>query len=71
MKFGKSLGQTIEDIPSEWRPFVIQYKTLKKCIRKIVQELDDKGIPRDVLKIMFDTAEEHKMEYSFEGKFNH
>ncbi|CAG8628508.1 16018_t:CDS:10 [Funneliformis mosseae] len=30
MKFGKSLGRTIEDIPSEWRPFVIQYKTLKR-----------------------------------------
>ncbi|CAI2174535.1 830_t:CDS:10 [Funneliformis geosporum] len=67
MKFGKSLGRTIEDIPSEWRPFIIQYKTLKRCIHKIVQELNDKGISRDILKTMLDAAEGYKMEYSFEA----
>ena len=65
MKFGKCLGQTIEDIPSDWRPFAIQYKKLKRCIHKIVQELDDKGISRQA---MLDVAEGYKLEYSFEGK---
>jgi E3 ubiquitin-protein ligase BAH len=68
MKFGKCLGRTIEDVPSEWRPFTIQYKTLKKCIHKIVQELNDKGISLDIRKAMLNAAEGYKMEYSSEGK---
>ncbi|GBC02040.1 hypothetical protein RclHR1_04420010 [Rhizophagus clarus] len=66
MKFGKCLGRTIEDVPSEWRPFAIQYKTLKKCIRNIVQELNDKGISLDIRKTMLNAAEGYKMEYSSE-----
>lgn len=63
MKFGKCLYQTIEDIPTDWRPFAIQYKKLKKCIHKIVQELDNKGISRNII---LDAAERYKMEYSFD-----
>ena len=70
MKFGKCLGQTIEDIPSDLRPFTIQYKKLKRCIHKIIQELDYKGISQDVRKAMLDTVEGNKMEYFFEGNKN-
>ncbi|RIA95981.1 SPX domain-containing protein [Glomus cerebriforme] len=71
MKFGKCLGQTIKDVPSEWRPFAIQYKSLKRCIHKIVQELNDKGISRDILEALLDAAEAYKMEYSSEINPNH
>jgi E3 ubiquitin-protein ligase BAH len=66
MKFGKSLGQIVEDIPSDLRPFTIQYKKLKRCIHKIVQELDDKGISQDVRKTMLDATEGYHVEYSVE-----
>ncbi|CAG8445210.1 897_t:CDS:10 [Acaulospora morrowiae] len=65
MKFGKVLQHEIEDIPSEWRPFLIQYKTHKKCILKIVQELNEIGMSHDILKEMFKAAEGYKLEYTF------
>ncbi|RGB37719.1 SPX domain-containing protein [Rhizophagus diaphanus] len=71
MKFGKSLGRTIEDVPSQWRPFAIQYKTLKKCIHKIVQELNDKGISLDIRKSVLNATEGYKMEYSSEVNPTH
>ncbi|PKY14455.1 hypothetical protein RhiirB3_400307 [Rhizophagus irregularis] len=71
MKFGKSLGRTIEDVPSQWRPFAIQYKTLKKCIHKIVQELNDKGISLDIRKAVLNATEGYKMEYSSEVNPTH
>ncbi|RUP43808.1 hypothetical protein BC936DRAFT_136700, partial [Jimgerdemannia flammicorona] len=49
MKFGKSLDTALEDMPCEWRPYVIQYKSLKKCINKIVEELETRGLSADLL----------------------
>ncbi|KAJ1731449.1 hypothetical protein LPJ61_002534, partial [Coemansia biformis] len=41
MKFGKTIETSTKELPEEWRPYVIQYKQLKKSIKQIVQELDN------------------------------
>ncbi|KAI9592704.1 SPX domain-containing protein [Syncephalis fuscata] len=41
MKFGKSLEREGQDLPAEWQQYLVHYKDLKKCIRKIVTELED------------------------------
>ena len=42
MKFAKTLERTLEEdeIPQEWVEAAIQYKALKKCINKVVNELE-------------------------------
>ncbi|KAJ2383374.1 hypothetical protein H4S02_005332 [Coemansia sp. RSA 2611] len=41
MKFGKTIETNAKELPEEWQPYLIQYKLLKKSIKKIVQELDN------------------------------
>ncbi|KAJ2356355.1 hypothetical protein IWW50_001155 [Coemansia erecta] len=41
MKFGKTIETNAKELPEEWQPYLIQYKLLKKNIKKIVQELDN------------------------------
>ncbi|CAG8633909.1 10253_t:CDS:2, partial [Gigaspora margarita] len=60
MKFSKTFEDNLERIPSDWKPFLIKYKTLKRCIKKIVLELNAKGL----LQIMADKSQ--RIEYSFE-----
>ncbi|KAI8603300.1 SPX domain-containing protein [Dissophora ornata] len=50
MKFGKALETNAEAMPEGWRPYVIQYKALKKKINAIVKELDDRGLPSPIIK---------------------
>jgi hypothetical protein len=40
MKFGKSLEREVQELPTEWQPYLVHYKELKKCINKIVTELN-------------------------------
>ncbi|KAJ2614585.1 hypothetical protein EV177_001985 [Coemansia sp. RSA 1804] len=40
MKFGKTIETNAKELPEEWQPYIIQYKLLKKNIKKIVVELD-------------------------------
>ncbi|CAG8825627.1 15133_t:CDS:10, partial [Gigaspora margarita] len=60
MKFGKTFENSLERIPSDWKPFLIKYKSLKKCIKKIVLELNAKGLSQ----IMADKNQ--RIEYSLE-----
>ncbi|KAF0554398.1 SPX domain-containing protein [Gigaspora margarita] len=60
MKFNKTFEDSLEKIPSDWKPFLIQYKSLKKCIKKIVLELNAKGLSQ----IMADKNQ--RIEYSLE-----
>ncbi|RHZ45492.1 hypothetical protein Glove_673g34 [Diversispora epigaea] len=69
MKFGKALNHDIYKIPSEWRPFLIQYKHLKRCIHKIEHELNEIGMSREVVKTKFQDG--FKLEYSFKDDNNH
>ncbi|KAI9502928.1 hypothetical protein GGI25_003201 [Coemansia spiralis] len=41
MKFGKTIETSAKELPSDWQPYIIQYKLLKKNIKQIVQELDN------------------------------
>lgn len=56
MKFAKVLQQTLieEDIPDEWIEAAIQYKSLKKCINKVVDELQLLGLGQNTLKLIID-----------------
>ncbi|KAI8647015.1 SPX domain-containing protein [Parasitella parasitica] len=49
MKFGKQLETEAEGIPSEWRPYLIQYKTLKKLITKVAEEIESRGLSTSLL----------------------
>ncbi|KAI8370410.1 SPX domain-containing protein [Radiomyces spectabilis] len=49
MKFGKQLETEAEDIPTEWRPYLIQYKALKKTIAKVAEEIEKRGLSASVL----------------------
>ena len=43
-----------EDIPEEWIEAAIQYKSLKKCINKVVSELQFLGLEQNTLKLIID-----------------
>lgn len=49
MKFGKQLETEAEGIPSEWRPYLIQYKALKKLITKVAEEIESRGLSTSLL----------------------
>ncbi|GEQ69715.1 hypothetical protein JCM33374_g3389 [Metschnikowia sp. JCM 33374] len=59
MKFAKVLQQTLveEELPQEWVEAAIQYKVLKKCIGRIVQELAFLGLSQANLKLLLQDEE--------------
>ncbi|CUM46999.1 uncharacterized protein AC631_02942 [Debaryomyces fabryi] len=63
MKFAKVLEQTLieEDIPEEWIEAAIQYKSLKKCINKVVSELQFLGLEQNTLKLIIDDKTRHQV----------
>lgn len=54
MKFAKVYQQTLldEGIPKEWVESGIQYKALKKCINKVVEELKEIGLEKETLQAL-------------------
>lgn len=56
MKFAKVFQQVLEDehIPEEWVSSAIQYKALKKCINKVVEELEEFGLEKQTLQALLD-----------------
>ncbi|KAK3054866.1 hypothetical protein LTR09_004024 [Extremus antarcticus] len=54
MKFGQEYQQALanEDFPKEWRESAIEYKHLKKCIKKVHKELQSLGLHPDTLRRM-------------------
>lgn len=54
MKFAKVFQQVLEDehIPEEWISSAIQYKALKKCINRVVEELEEFGLEKDTLQAL-------------------
>lgn len=70
MKFGKALETNAEAMPESWRPYLIQYKALKKKINAIVKELDDRGLPSPIIKNLLSqtlSGDMQRLEYSFDG----
>jgi E3 ubiquitin-protein ligase BAH len=56
MKFAKVFQQVLKEdhIPAEWVSAAIQYKALKKCINRVVCELEEFGLERDILREFLD-----------------
>ncbi|PSK36445.1 hypothetical protein C7M61_003916 [Candidozyma pseudohaemuli] len=54
MKFAKVFQQTLieEEIPDEWAEAAIQYKVLKKCIGRVVKELEFLGLTKSDVKLL-------------------
>lgn len=68
MKFGETLNRDRYEIPSEWRPFLIQYELLKKSIYKIEHDLSEIGMSQEIVKATF-SSNGCKLEYfSFKGR---
>ncbi|KAG0069198.1 hypothetical protein BGZ89_003340 [Linnemannia elongata] len=74
MKFGKALETNAEAMPESWRPYLIQYKALKKKINAIVKELDDRGLPSPIIKNLLSqtlSGDMQRLEYSFDEDKKH
>jgi len=65
MKFAKTLENTATELPEEWRPYLLKYKPLKKCINRIVAEMESKGLAAQVGP---DSSDRQKVEYLFSGE---
>lgn len=52
MKFAHSFSQVLdeEDFPADWQAAAIRYKQLKKCIKKVQQELCELGLTAEILR---------------------
>ncbi|KAK9476968.1 SPX domain-containing protein [Lipomyces japonicus] len=83
MKFAKVFQQLLdeENIPKEWVSAAIQYKALKKCINKVVSELEELGLEKETLQLLlaYENAQRSsssgggprpKLIYSFEGSLH-
>ncbi|KAI8992296.1 SPX domain-containing protein [Pilobolus umbonatus] len=75
MKFAKQLETEAEDIPCEWRPYLIQYKTLKKMITKVAEEIESRGLTASLLHECLGEVDEEenshctsRIKYYFTGK---
>lgn len=75
MKFAKELEKELVngDIPKEWRDSAIQYKSLKKLIKALVEELHAKGLTADSFKDMYHDSEvpHSSATYSMEDSLHH
>ncbi|CAO3592375.1 unnamed protein product [Absidia cylindrospora] len=56
MKFAKQLETESKDIPTEWRPYLIQYKKLKKLITKVADDIEKHGVSVTMLHDYLDGA---------------
>ncbi|KAF9976717.1 hypothetical protein BGZ73_008024 [Actinomortierella ambigua] len=68
MKFAKVLKTNADQMPEEWRPYLIHYKALKKRINAIVEELEDRGLPSPIIKtLLHQSIDGHvqRLEYEF------
>ncbi|KAF9168069.1 hypothetical protein DFQ26_001526 [Actinomortierella ambigua] len=68
MKFAKVLKSNADQMPEEWRPYLIHYKALKKRINAIVEELEDRGLPSPIIKTLLHQSIDgnvQRLEYSF------
>ncbi|KAG0294570.1 hypothetical protein BGZ96_000918 [Linnemannia gamsii] len=74
MKFGKALETNAETMPEGWRPYLIQYKALKKKINAIVKELEDRGLPSPIIKNLLSqtlSGDMQRLEYAFDEDKKH
>ncbi|KAI9309357.1 SPX domain-containing protein [Cunninghamella echinulata] len=65
MKFAKQLETESENIPFEWRPYLIQYKKLKKIITKVADEIEHYGMSVAMLQDHLNHQEQESPENEF------
>jgi E3 ubiquitin-protein ligase BAH len=76
MKFAHTFNETLssENFPPEWQAAAIQYRQLKKCIKRVKQELDALGLNVNTLKELISecgdggTAGGPTLQYMFDGR---
>ncbi|KAK9704095.1 hypothetical protein K7432_010376 [Basidiobolus ranarum] len=70
MKFGKCLSASAQELPEDWRQHVVHYSHLKKCINRIVAELEEIGLATltaEYSQESFESTQPLKLVYSFIG----
>lgn len=52
MKFAHFFSQVLkeENFPADWQAAAIRYRQLKKCIKKVQEELSELGLTAEILK---------------------
>ena len=61
MKFAHDFSDALErgEYPPQWLDSAISYRRLKKCIKKVQQELSALGLDADTLNGLWQTVETH------------
>ncbi|CAO3640113.1 unnamed protein product [Cunninghamella echinulata] len=49
MKFAKQIETEASELPQDWRPYLIQYRSLKKSLHYVVEELEASGLSSQLL----------------------
>jgi hypothetical protein len=71
MKFARSFTQLLEeeDFPADWQAAAIRYRQLKKCIKKVQQELQEIGLTAEILRgLVEEEVESPILRYTFHGE---
>lgn len=73
MKFGHEFMASLqrEEYPREWIDSAVSYRRLKKCIKKVKEELDSLGLSEKVLNELWQgpcsSSAHSSLKYSFAG----
>lgn len=82
MKFAHTFVETLssENFPAEWQAAAIQYRQLKRCIKRLSRELAELGLDADTLRALVSESQaqaQHrghsshggaKLQYMFTGE---
>ena len=75
MKFAHTYIESLanDDFPEEWQAAAIQYRQLKKCIKRVQGELAELGLTVETLKVLLSEHQQESadgvpvMKYMFDG----
>lgn len=66
MKFAKQMETEATELPVNWRPYLIKYRSLKKSLHSVVEELQSRGLS---LQLLSDQRQENwSLVYAVTGK---
>lgn len=69
MKFAKQIETEATELPQDWRPYLIQYRSLKKSLHYVVEELEARGLSSQLLNSTTpDQLEVTRFIYDLNGK---
>jgi E3 ubiquitin-protein ligase BAH len=69
MKFAHTYHDNLALYPSDWQAASIQYRQLKKCIKRVSRELTELGLDVETLKnhLAESEASASGLQYMFDG----